>query len=70
MIHREIERDEATVRVVCPTCSGDGTFVNGNECRTCDGFGKVDQETADEAPIDGREHFREDRRWARDRDEW
>lgn len=69
-IHPEIQRAEAEVLVTCPTCSGDAVFANGAECRTCEGVGKVTLEDSLEAPVDGREFVREDRRWARDRDEW
>ena len=70
MIHPQINGTDAEIRVQCPTCSGDGYFANGAECQTCEGFRTVTEDVAAEAPEDRREFFREDRRWARDREEW
>lgn len=70
MIHPQIKGRDAVVRVTCPTCSGDGHFASGAECPTCEGFRTVEPDVAESAPVDRREFFREDRRWALDRDEW
>lgn len=53
-IHPEIEGDGAEVWVTCPQCSGDG-----DECRVCDGVGRVPQSEAVEASASGKTDVRD-----------
>lgn len=64
MIHPEIARPGAVVRVTCPDCGGigggycDRPTSRDNppetwECRTCDGVGTIETEDEDTTPEEG-----------------